>query len=234
MSSTVSRDRHDPAYLGPELSTTEPVRPRILISRAEQVKHEVLRMLLEGDFAPEERIDQKALADRLGVSRTPLHEAFVALRADGLFNHDKHHGTFAPSVDRLYLRDHLDLLAGVYASLATAATVRSDATALQRVVESSRGLSDGRSGDNQPGQLSALLSELRQAGRSRVLSDRARSLHLLVPEEAVLDALASTATRTGLDRFVDALERRDGARAASSWLQLFDEASSQLVHSLSG
>jgi DNA-binding GntR family transcriptional regulator len=216
-----------------EMATAEGPRPRILVSRAEQVKQELLQMLLDGAFAPGERVDQAAIADALGVSRTPLHEAFVALRADGLFSHDKHLGTFAPRIDERYLQDHLDLLGGVYAGLAFAATVRSDLAMLQRVAESSRALCDVNQGDDRSLQGPALLEELRRAGRSRVLCGRAHSLHLLVSENAVISALGSTATAPLVSGLADAVEARDGNRAGACWGELFHEASMLILGRLS-
>jgi DNA-binding GntR family transcriptional regulator len=41
-------------------------------------------LIIEGDLAPGARLNERELSERLGVSRTPLREAFRMLAADGL------------------------------------------------------------------------------------------------------------------------------------------------------
>ena len=42
------------------------------------------RMIIEGEYAPDERLIEEQLADRLGVSRTPIRQALTMLEAEGL------------------------------------------------------------------------------------------------------------------------------------------------------
>ncbi len=42
------------------------------------------RLIIEGELAPGARLNERELSERLGVSRTPLREAFRMLAADGL------------------------------------------------------------------------------------------------------------------------------------------------------
>ena len=41
-------------------------------------------LIIEGELAPGARLNERELSERLGVSRTPLREAFRMLAADGL------------------------------------------------------------------------------------------------------------------------------------------------------
>ena len=50
----------------------------------DQLTTAVRDMIIEGDLAPGERVPEKALCDRFGVSRTPLREALKVLAAEGL------------------------------------------------------------------------------------------------------------------------------------------------------
>ncbi|TDE15878.1 GntR family transcriptional regulator [Jiangella asiatica] len=50
----------------------------------ERVYRELRRAILEGAIAPGERLTTMSLAERLGVSRTPIRAALVRLQADGL------------------------------------------------------------------------------------------------------------------------------------------------------
>lgn len=42
------------------------------------------RMIIEGEYAPDERLIEEQLAERLGVSRTPIRQALTMLEAEGL------------------------------------------------------------------------------------------------------------------------------------------------------
>ena len=42
------------------------------------------RLILEGEYGPEERLVEEQLAERLGVSRTPIRQALTVLEAEGL------------------------------------------------------------------------------------------------------------------------------------------------------
>ena len=41
-------------------------------------------MILTGEYGPEERLIEEQLAERLGVSRTPVRQALTMLEAEGL------------------------------------------------------------------------------------------------------------------------------------------------------
>jgi DNA-binding GntR family transcriptional regulator len=50
----------------------------------DQVKQEVLDLVMSGELNGSERIAEAALAERLGVSRTPVREALVRLEEEGV------------------------------------------------------------------------------------------------------------------------------------------------------
>jgi DNA-binding GntR family transcriptional regulator len=50
----------------------------------DQVKHAVLDLVLSGELDGKERINESALANQLGVSRTPLREALFGLEEEGV------------------------------------------------------------------------------------------------------------------------------------------------------
>lgn len=66
---------------------------------AARLRHEILA----GVHPPGTRLRQDAIARRLGVSITPVREAFTLLRSEGLLRTDAHRGVqvFAPTVDDL-------------------------------------------------------------------------------------------------------------------------------------
>lgn len=50
----------------------------------EAVAERLRTLIIEGELAPGARLNERELSERLGVSRTPLREAFRMLAADGL------------------------------------------------------------------------------------------------------------------------------------------------------
>lgn len=55
--------------------------------------------IVDGDFAPGERLNEVHLAEELGVSRTPLREAIGQVAADGLLEQRPRHGYFVRELD---------------------------------------------------------------------------------------------------------------------------------------
>ena len=51
---------------------------------ADTIRERIEQMIVTGEFADGERLDEVKLAEQFGVSRTPLREAFQSLAASGL------------------------------------------------------------------------------------------------------------------------------------------------------
>ena len=56
-------------------------------SLADQVYEEILSRILNLDLKPKQQVSAAELAEELGVSRTPLREAFQKLEGDGVFRY---------------------------------------------------------------------------------------------------------------------------------------------------
>ncbi|WP_456268875.1 GntR family transcriptional regulator [Kushneria sp. AK178] len=65
----------------------------------ETVTNGIRRLLVEGAFAPGQRLSEMALCERLGVSRNTLREAFRTLAHEGLVTHQPHRGVFVTRPD---------------------------------------------------------------------------------------------------------------------------------------
>lgn len=72
-------------------------------TRAEAVADELRRLIQSGALAPGTRLYQVEIARRIGVSTTPVREAFTRLAREGLVRQDAHRGAmvFLPSLDEL-------------------------------------------------------------------------------------------------------------------------------------
>ncbi len=73
-----------------------------------QAIQQLRKLLLCGTFAPGERVTEAALAERLGISRTPIRQALPALCQEGLLVQAGNHGYAAR---RFSQQESLDALA---------------------------------------------------------------------------------------------------------------------------
>ncbi|HEX3362226.1 MAG TPA: GntR family transcriptional regulator [Solirubrobacterales bacterium] len=91
-------------------------------TRAGAVAAELRRQIQDGELAPGARLRQVETAEQMGVSTTPVREAFAALAREGLVRQDPHRGTvvFLPSLDELNenyeIREALEPLATKFAA----------------------------------------------------------------------------------------------------------------------
>ncbi|HKO05435.1 MAG TPA: GntR family transcriptional regulator [Candidatus Acidoferrales bacterium] len=72
------------------------VQPVLRLSLRQQVYSSLLRLLLEGRWQENSRLNDSALAAELGVSRTPVREALIQLDTEGLLACDPNRGFFLP------------------------------------------------------------------------------------------------------------------------------------------
>lgn len=96
------------------MSADEPIERQTLAARTyARLRHEIESRVLD----PGQRLDEQALCDRLGVSRTPLRQALQRLAQDGLIVQVPYQGNFvrsfgADEVNDLYVvRSALEQLA---------------------------------------------------------------------------------------------------------------------------
>ncbi len=89
----MSATDHEPADPGSALSI---LRSQSLSSAVER---EIERMILNRDLSPGERVNEVALASRLGISRGPVREACRALAAAGLLTAVPNRGVFVTVLD---------------------------------------------------------------------------------------------------------------------------------------
>ena len=86
------------------MSDTQPNRSGIAVAgprptSAERVAVELRSSVLRGDLGPGEHVRQEDWAERLGVSRVPVREAFKMLAAERLLSHDPNRGYFVAKMD---------------------------------------------------------------------------------------------------------------------------------------
>lgn len=83
-------------------------------SLSQVVQGEIEKIILSGAFAPGEKLNEKVLADRLGVSRGPVRESFQALHARGLVEMIPNRGVFVQQITRHDAVAIYDVRAGLF------------------------------------------------------------------------------------------------------------------------
>lgn len=82
------------------------------------VQGEVERMIIDGELKPNERINENALSQRLGVSRGPIREACSAIAAMGLIEIIPNRGFFVRALTNDEAQDLSQARAGVFGCMA--------------------------------------------------------------------------------------------------------------------
>ena len=67
------------------------------------------KAILKGELKPGERLMEIALAEKLGVSRTPVREAFQTLAAEGLIELRMNKGAIVKQIDQKFITDHYEM-----------------------------------------------------------------------------------------------------------------------------
>ena len=80
---------------------------------SEQIIDAIRDAIVEGRFRPGDKIPEAELAEQLGVSRTPVREAFKLLEQQGLIEIRSKHGTYVASMNRAEAEDGLHVRAAL-------------------------------------------------------------------------------------------------------------------------
>lgn len=67
-------------------------------------------MIVEGEFVPGDRVPERELCERFGISRTPLREALKVLASEGLVDLQHHRGATVSQLDAAALDDMFQVM----------------------------------------------------------------------------------------------------------------------------
>ncbi|MBP0656595.1 GntR family transcriptional regulator, partial [Mycobacterium tuberculosis] len=85
--------------------------------RKESAAREIRSLVFAGELRPGSKVDQDALAEKLGMSKLPVREALIALAGEGIIETIPRRGAFVADLAREDIRDHYWML-GVISGLA--------------------------------------------------------------------------------------------------------------------
>jgi len=102
-------------------------------SRADTIAHQIEQMILTGEVADGDRLDEHRLAERFGVSRTPVREALQRLAQSGLAEHIVRRGVFVRHPGPVELIEMFEVMAELEALCGRLAARRISDAALDRL-----------------------------------------------------------------------------------------------------
>ncbi|WP_296424543.1 GntR family transcriptional regulator [Yoonia sp.] len=94
------------------------------VRRADHILEDLEQMIVTGNFADGERLDEIRLADHFGVSRTPIREALQKLAASGLVEHLPRRGVFVREPGPVELVEMFETMAELEAACGRFAALR--------------------------------------------------------------------------------------------------------------
>jgi len=108
--------------------------------RVELVKI-IQEAILSKEYVPGQRIREVEISERIGVSRTPIREAFVVLEQEGLVEIRPHKGAFVATFTREEIVDLLlteAVMEGLAASLAATNVTKDQLEEMEKLLENTK------------------------------------------------------------------------------------------------
>lgn len=118
------------------------------ISLTRLVGEALEKMILAGELPPGGKLNEAALAERLGVSRGPLREAFRTLEESGLIRQEKNRGAYVREIDLAEAADIYDVRAGLDATAGRLLASRIDNGQLAALREFAEGMQRAAAGND--------------------------------------------------------------------------------------
>lgn len=99
----------------------------------DEVAKRLRALILSGELAPKSRLHELDLAERFGISRTPMREAIKILSAEGLVELLPNRGARVAAIDEAEIDDMLEVIAGLEANGARLAAGRITEAEIARI-----------------------------------------------------------------------------------------------------
>lgn len=148
--------------------------------RAAALRDALEEDILTGALPPGARLEEQALADRFGVSRTPIREALLQLSAAGLIEQKPRRGALVAAIGPRRLMEMFEVMAeheSMAARLAARRADRSDLGAIRAAHDACAEAAGARDGDAYYYRNEAFHRLIRAAGRNAFLAEQAEALH---------------------------------------------------------
>ena len=178
-------------------------------------------LIIEGELAPGARLNERALCDRLGISRTPLREAFRLLAAEGLIELLPNRGATVMVLSGADIRESFEVMSALEALSGELACRHITPAEIAEIKALTFEMLASHAREDLPAYYRVnrqIHDRLNLAARNRLLTRTYRTLNLRIQ---------NLRFRSNFDRekwnraagehadMVEALEARDGARLAA-------------------
>ncbi|MFC3127661.1 GntR family transcriptional regulator [Pseudoroseomonas globiformis] len=200
-------------------SPLEIVRTRSLASLVAQ---EIERMILSGTIAPGERLNEQALAVRLGVSRGPVREAVRGLERSGLVVAVVNQGSYVRKMSPDDALDVYDIRVALTGHAAERVATRATSALLAPMELLLQELTAAERADDAAGYYAlnlkfhaALFEAAGNPRAARLYDDLGKELHLF-RRRALLQPENMRQSNAEHGAILDALRRRDSAAARAA------------------
>ena len=147
---------------------------------SQTLRDEIENEILTGQWQPGDRLDEVALANRYGVSRTPIREALLQLSAAGLIEVRPRRGAVVASVGPERLIEMFDVMAeleGLAGRLAARRHTDADMKAIQESHEACRQAANAGDSDTYYYENERFHYAIYHASHSQFLLEQCSALH---------------------------------------------------------
>ncbi len=188
-------------------------------TREEYVAAQLRTLIIQGAIAPGEEIDQSKLAERLGVSRSPVRDAVRRLAAEGLICINPHKQAFVPLLSRDDVAEIYRILAsleGLATLMAVPKMTAADVQSLRELHQQMRGAATPEAWAEQNELFHSAICTMAHSPRLLQIIENLRTLRGLASpyvRRYVADPANRAKALEGHLRIVEACARGDAALA---------------------
>lgn len=192
------------------------------VRRAEGLRDALEEEILMGTLRPGDRLEEPALAERFGVSRTPIREALHHLAAAGLIETHGRRGTFVAEIGPRRLLEMFDVMAGLEAMCAERAARRATEAEVETIRAAHLACAEAAADGDADGFYYAnerFHEGIRAASRNGFLVEQADGLQRRLKPYRRLQLRARGRLRLAYEehgRILEAIEAGDGPAAAAA------------------
>ena len=182
----------------------------------------IRRLIFDGVLGQDEHVRQEDIAEQLGISRSPVREAVIALSHEGWLVTEPHRGAFVHGLDEMSVRDHYEVLGFVYGLTARRATERQSPDGLADLMTAQKALRKAETPDSVRSANAAYLWQLFLLADSSRLSSLQASLGRNIVPGNFFELVpgAASAQKRGTAAVTKAIRLRDASTAETECQKL--------------
>jgi DNA-binding GntR family transcriptional regulator len=213
----------------------------LFLKRSDELRDELEEEILTGLLRPGRRLEEAHLADRFGVSRTPIREALLQLAANGLVEFRPRRGAIVVEIGPRQLMEMFDVMAELESMCARLAARRVTDQALERIAAAHDDCvrAAAEKDINEYYDANEVFHvRIRQASQNEFLMEQATNLQKRLKPYRRMQLRARDRVRASLEehqRVVDAIAAGDAERAGAEMrdhVALMGERFTSLIASL--